>query len=100
MDATATLFAAGLADDRFLCTADLRTKITDFRGFDSNRILILRGGILMSGHVHEEFPGKLESSNLSRNNLSRDIHLQAEWQRGVRPIPLLTLWSSEGLTAA
>ena len=28
--------------------ADLRTKITDFRGFDSSRILILRGGILMS----------------------------------------------------
>ena len=30
------------------CTANLRTKILDFRGFDSSRILILRGGILMS----------------------------------------------------
>ena len=29
-------------------TANLRTKILDFRGFDSGRILILRGGILMS----------------------------------------------------
>ena len=29
-------------------TANLRTKILDFRGFDSSRILILRGGILMS----------------------------------------------------
>ena len=27
-------------------TANLRTKIMDFRGFDSSRILILRGGIL------------------------------------------------------
>ena len=29
-------------------TANLRTKILDFRGLDSSRILILRGGILMS----------------------------------------------------
>ena len=29
-------------------TATLRTKILDFRGFDSSRILSLRGGILMS----------------------------------------------------
>ena len=29
-------------------TANLRTKILDFRGFDSSIILILRGGILMS----------------------------------------------------
>ena len=29
-------------------TANLRTKILDFRGFDSSRILILRCGILMS----------------------------------------------------
>ena len=30
------------------CTANLHTKILDFRGFDSNIILVLRGGILMS----------------------------------------------------
>ena len=29
-------------------TANLRAKILDFRGFDSSRILVLRGGILMS----------------------------------------------------
>ena len=29
-------------------TANLRTEILDFRGFDSSRILILSGGILMS----------------------------------------------------
>ena len=29
-------------------TANLRTKIVDFRGFASSRILILRGGILVS----------------------------------------------------
>ena len=33
---------------RVLSTANLRTKILDFRGFDSSRILIVRGGILMS----------------------------------------------------
>ena len=55
-----------------LCvTANLPTNIMDFRGFDSRIILILRGGILMS--VHREFPGKFESSNLSRDNVSREI---------------------------
>ena len=33
---------------RCRATANLCTKILDFRGFDSSRILILRGGILMS----------------------------------------------------
>ena len=50
-------------------TANLRTKILDFRGFDSSIILILRGGNLMS----REFPAKFESSNLGRDNLSREI---------------------------
>ena len=50
-------------------TADLRTKILDFRGFYSSRIVILRG----NSHVHMELPGKLESTNLSRDNLSREI---------------------------
>ena len=31
-----------------LGTANLRTKILDFRGFDSSIILVLRGGILIS----------------------------------------------------
>ena len=39
----------------------------DFREFDSSIILILRGGILMS---IGDFSGKLESSNLSRDNVS------------------------------
>ena len=33
---------------RQLATANLRTKILDFRGLDSSRILILRNAILMS----------------------------------------------------
>ena len=34
--------------------ANLRTKILDFRGFDSSRILILRDGILVSiGNLQE-----------------------------------------------
>ena len=47
----------------FELTANLRTKILDFRGFDSSRILNLRGGILMY----------VESTTLSRNNLSTEI---------------------------
>ena len=42
--------------------------------------LKLRGGILMSGHVHGEFPGKFESSNLSRSSFSR---LQDQEQDGL-----------------
>ena len=46
-----------------MITANLRTKILDFRGFDSSTILILRGGILMS-HVHRTFPAKFESTRM------------------------------------
>ena len=35
-------------------TANLRTKILDFRGFDSSRILILKRGILMSKGISPE----------------------------------------------
>ena len=41
-------------------TANLRAKILDFRGFDSSRILILRGGILMSiGNVPESLSQRI-----------------------------------------
>ena len=46
-------------------TANLRTKILDFKGFDSSRIFNLRGD--------SEFPGKFESTNLGRDNLGREI---------------------------
>ena len=42
--------------------------MVDFRGFDSSTILIERGGILRPG-----FPRKFESSNVSRDNVSREI---------------------------
>ena len=48
-------------------TANLRTKILDVRGFDSSIILIVES------HVGREIPGKLESSNLSREILRREI---------------------------
>ena len=48
---------------------NLPTNIEDFGGFDSSIILVLRGGLLMS----TGFPGKFESSNLSRDNVSREI---------------------------
>ena len=44
-------------------TASLRAKILDFRGFDSIRILKFKG---WNSHAHREVPGKLGSSNLSR----------------------------------
>ena len=59
-------------------TANLRTKTLDFKGFDSSRIWILRG---WNSHVHREFPGKLESSNLNREILSRKIGRKKQgWQ--------------------
>ena len=51
-------------------TANPRTDISDLGGFDSSIILILRDGILMS---IRDFPGNFESTNLSRDNLSRKI---------------------------
>ena len=41
----------------------------DFRGLDSSIVLILRGGILISVG---DSPEKFESTNLSRDNLSRE----------------------------
>ena len=46
-------------------TANLRTKISDFRGFDSSRIFNVKG---CNSHVHRGFPGNLESTNVSRHN--------------------------------
>ena len=53
--------------------ANIRTNIMDFGGFDSSIILILRGGNLMSVEFYRGFPRKFESSNLSRDNASREI---------------------------
>ena len=55
-------------------TASLRTKILDFRGFDSSRMLKCKG---WNSHVQREFPGsssqRIESTNLSRDKLIREI---------------------------
>ena len=52
-------------------TANLRTKIMDFTGgFDSSIILNFKG---WNSKAHRDFPGKFESINLSRDNLSREI---------------------------
>ena len=50
--------------------ADLRPKIPDFRGFDSSRILSLRGGV---PRPTGDFPGSVEPANLCLENLSREI---------------------------
>ena len=49
--------------------ANTSTTILDFSGFDSSRILISKG---WKSQAHREFPGKFESRNLSRDNLSRE----------------------------
>ena len=51
-------------------TPILPTNIVDVRGFDSSTISILRGG---NSQARGGFPGKFESSNLSRRNVSREI---------------------------
>ena len=47
------------------------TKSLVFGGFDSSRLLILRGGILISIEFDRESPGKFDSRTLSRETLSR-----------------------------
>ena len=61
--------------------ANLRTKILDFRGFDSSRILIIKG---WNSHIHREFPGHLKSNNLSREILSREIGRSSVTSAGAR----------------
>ena len=91
-------------------TANLRTKILDSRGFDSSRILTSRGGILTSIW---ESPGLFESTNLSGDNLSREIGRTLDAggkhaapgpaQRGVAPGTLVAqecLWRLFGRTRA
>ena len=52
-------------------TANLRTKILAFRGFDSSIININIKG--WNSEARREVPAKFESSNLSRDNLSTEI---------------------------
>ena len=61
----------------FVCqsiTANLRTKILDFKGFDSSILDIKLKG--WNSHVHAEFPQSSESTNLSRDDLSREVRRQ------------------------
>ena len=48
------------------------TKILDFRGFDSSRSLLPRGGM---PRPLGDFPEMFESRNLSRDNLSRKTYI-------------------------
>ena len=43
----------------------------DFRGFDSSKLLILRGGNLMSVELDRGSPGKFDSRTLNRKTLNR-----------------------------
>ena len=55
-------------------TDNLRTKILVFRGFEPQHNLDCKG---WSSHVHREFPGNVESTNLSRDDLSGEIGRRA-----------------------
>ena len=52
------------------CTPNLPTNIVDVGGFDSSIMLFVKG---WNSHVHREFPRNVESSNVSRGNVSREI---------------------------
>ena len=52
-------------------TANPPTKSSGFRGFDSSRLLIQRGGLLMSVEFYRESPGKFDSRTLNRKTLNR-----------------------------
>ena len=54
----------------YALTANLRTYILDSRGFDSSINLNCKG---WNSNVHRGLPGNFESTNLSRDNLSREI---------------------------
>ena len=58
---------AGDVDESYSSVSELNPLL---RGFDSSVIFILRGGIPRPG-----FLGKFESSNISRDNVSREIGL-------------------------
>ena len=58
----------------------LRPISVDFRGFDSNIILTFKG---WNSHVHRKLLGCFESTNLSRDNLSREIGRSQRVIRGI-----------------
>ena len=62
-------------------TANLRTKILDFKGFGSSRILISRGGILMSTRI---FPARLSQQLL--------FMIILEGRLGVHPVSVRLSW--------
>ena len=64
-----------MAHQRRRHTANLRTKILDFRGFDSSIILMLRGGILMS-------TGNFPESLSQRNSVGRFLVVRLGVHRG------------------
>ena len=53
-------------------TGDLRTStnVIEFRRFYTSMILTFKG---WNSHVHREFPGNIESTNLSMDNLTMEI---------------------------
>ena len=65
-------------------TANLPTNIVDFSGFQR---VLLEHNLNLKGwnsHVRREFPGKFESSNVNRDNVSREIG-RKQWFWDLRP---------------
>ena len=65
-------------------TPNAPTKSSGFRGFDSSRLLILRGGILMSVNFDRGSPRKFDSRTLNRETLNRWTGRTAGW--ATRPL--------------
>ena len=66
-------------------TANLPTKILDLRGFDSSIINVILK--VWNSHVHRAFPGNVESTTLSRDNLSREIGRSTSNMSGDSSLP-------------
>ena len=65
-------------------TADLRTKILDFRGFDSGTIFILTGGILMSiGEFPERSSQAILAGIILVERLVDILQRGVQWKQGV-----------------
>ena len=74
-------------DQQAASTANLRTRILDYRGFELEHNLNWKG---WNSQANRTFPGSFESTNLGRDNLSRETGRMSCLQ-GVRGHPCCTL---------
>ena len=82
-----------------VCTANLRTKILDFGGFDSSRILIIWGGILMSiGNSLEFLSQGILVGIILVGRLGGNATPSRKTIYNMRGLPTLRLWKKQPRT--